>query len=83
MLFVYKSVIFYNVLLIIISDIILYIPSLTYFHQYGMTALMLAAMKGHIEVTKVLIDAGASIEAKCNVSKTISIFSYECVCVCG
>ena len=48
-----------------------------------MTALMWAAGGGHIEVTKVLIDAGASIEAKCNVSNTISIFSYVCVCVCG
>ena len=47
-----------------------------------MTALMWAAREGHCEVTKVLIDAGASIEAKCNVSKTISIFSYVCVCVC-
>ena len=48
-----------------------------------MTALMCAAYGGHFEVTKVLIDAGASIEAKCNVSKTISVFTYVCVCVCG
>ena len=47
-----------------------------------MTALMWAANGGHFEVTKVLIDAGASIEGKDNVSKTISIFSYVCVCVC-
>ena len=47
-----------------------------------MTALMRAAYNGHFEVTKVLIDAGASIEAKDNVSKTISMFSYLCVCVC-
>ena len=82
MLFVYMSVIFYNVLLMIISDIILYFPSLTYFHQDGRTPLMHAACRGHYEVTKVLIEAGASIEAKSNVSKTISIFSYVCVCVC-
>ena len=44
---------------------------------------MHAAREGHFEVTKVLIDAGASIEAKDIVSKTISIFSYMCVCVCG
>ena len=81
MLFVYKSVIFYNVLLIIITDIVLYFPSLTYFHQDGWTPLMHAAGGGHSEVTKILVDAGASIEAKCNVSKTISIFSYVCVCV--
>ena len=43
---------------------------------------MYAAGEGHFEVTKVLIDAGASIEAKCNVSKTISIFTYVCMCVC-
>ena len=45
---------------------------------------MWAANGGHFEVTKVLIDAGASMEAKSNVSKTISIFSYVCVymCVC-
>ena len=48
-----------------------------------MTALMWAANGGHFEVTKVLIDAGASMEAKSNVSKTISIFAYICVCVCG
>ena len=60
----------------------MYFPSLTYFHQYGMTALIWAACGGHFEVTKVLIDAGASIEAKDSVSKTISIFTCVCVCVC-
>ena len=44
---------------------------------------MEAASRGHCEVTKFLLVAGASIEAKSNVSKTISIFSYVCVCVCG
>ena len=44
---------------------------------------MYAAHGGKAEVTKFLIDAGASIEAKCNVSKIISIFAYMCVCVCG
>ena len=45
---------------------------------------MEAAEGGHFEVTKVLLDAGASIEAKNNVSKMISIFTYiyMCVCVC-
>ena len=47
-----------------------------------MTALMWAAYNGKAEVTKFLVDAGASIEAKNNVSKTISIFTYVCVCVC-
>ena len=59
----------------------MYFPSLTYFHQWGKTALMWAASGGHCEVTKVLIEAGASIEAKTTVSKTISIFAYVCVCV--
>ena len=44
---------------------------------------MYAARAGHFEVTKLLLNAGASIEAKSNVSKTISILSYVCVCVCG
>ena len=47
-----------------------------------MPALIYAAYMGHFEVTKVLIDAGASIEAKDRVSKILSIFSYICVCVC-
>ena len=42
---------------------------------------MYAAGEGHFEVTKVLIDAGASIEAKNTVSNTISIFTCVCVCV--
>ena len=46
-----------------------------------MTALICAARRGHCEVTKVLLVAGASIEAKNNVSKTIFIFAYMCVCV--
>ena len=46
-----------------------------------MTALMFAACYGQSEMTKVLIDADASIEAKNNVSKTIFIFSYIYVCV--
>ena len=45
-----------------------------------MTALMKAAEKGHSDIIKVLLDAGAAIEAKANVSKRISI--YTCVCVC-
>ena len=42
---------------------------------------MYAAGEGHSEVTKVLVDAGASIEAKDTVSKTISMLTYMCVCV--
>ena len=46
---------------------------------------MHAAERGHFEVTKVLVEAGALIEAKNSVSKTIFILSYiyVCVCVCG
>ena len=46
-----------------------------------MTPLMEAAYRGHSEVIKVLVEAGASIEAKGNVSNTILIFSYTSVCV--
>ena len=42
---------------------------------------MHAAREGHFEAIKVLIDAGASIEAKGYVSKTIIIFAYIYVCV--
>ena len=47
-----------------------------------MTALMLAAANGHSDIIKVLLDAGAAIEAKDNVSKRISICTCVCVCVC-
>ena len=46
-----------------------------------MTPLMWAALNGHSDVVKVLIDAGADIEAKDNVSKRISICTFVCVCV--
>ena len=36
--------------------------------QYGYTALMLAAWKGHTETAQALIALGADIEAKNNVS---------------
>ena len=48
----------------------------------GNTALIGAAKSGKTEVIRILIDAGASIEAKDNVSKRISIFTYICMCVC-
>ena len=43
---------------------------------------MLAAHDGNADVIKVLLEAGASIEAKDNVSKRISICTCVCVCVC-
>ena len=43
---------------------------------------MQAAHRGRFEVTKFLVEAGASIEAKDNVSEMISIFTYISVCVC-
>ena len=45
-----------------------------------MTALMWAAGYGKTDVIKLLLEAGASIEAKNKVSKRISICT--CVCVC-
>ena len=64
------------------SYLILYFPSLPYFHQWGMTPLIYAAQYGHFEVTKLLLEAGADVGAKSNVSKTIFILSYIYVCVC-
>ena len=42
---------------------------------------MKAAEKGHADIIKVLLDAGAAIEAKDNVSKRTSICTCVCVCV--
>ena len=39
-----------------------------YSHKSGATALMHAAFNGHTEVVKLLLEAGASVEAKGNVS---------------
>ena len=47
-----------------------------------MTSLMWAAYNGHADIVKVLLEAGASIEAKTIVSKRISICTCLCVCVC-
>ena len=41
---------------------------------------MWAAREGTADIVRVLLEAGASIEAKDTVSKRISI--YTCVCVC-
>ena len=46
-----------------------------------MTALMFAAGNGCTDTVKLLLEAGASIEAKDNVSKKISISTCVCVCV--
>ena len=55
---------------------------LQYFHQRNMTALMLAAVNGHSDIVNLLLEAGASIEAKSTVSKRISICTCVYVCVC-
>ena len=47
-----------------------------------MTALIWAAGNGRTDVIKVLLEAGASIEAKDTVSKRIFICTCVCVCVC-
>ena len=41
---------------------------------------MWAAREGHSDIIKLLLEAGAAIEAKDTVSKRISICT--CVCVC-
>ena len=43
---------------------------------------MWAAWYGHADVIKVLLEAGADIEAKGHVSKRISIRTCVCVRVC-
>ena len=43
---------------------------------------MWAASEGKADNVRVLLEAGASIEAKDNVSKRISICTCVCVCVC-
>ena len=47
-----------------------------------MTALMWAASNGKADIIRLLLEAGASTEAKGCVSKRISICSCVCVCVC-
>ena len=43
---------------------------------------MRAAYNGHSDIIKLLLEAGASTEAKDNVSKRIPICTCVCVCVC-
>ena len=43
---------------------------------------MCAAENGNADTVAVLLEAGASIEAKGPVSKRISICTCVCVCVC-
>ena len=43
---------------------------------------MLAAQFGTAETVKLLLEAGALIEAKNTVSERISIWTCACVCVC-
>ena len=47
-----------------------------------MTALIWAAYHGRADTIKLLLEAGADIEAKTTVSKRISICTCVCVCVC-
>ena len=43
---------------------------------------MKAAQRGHTDVIKLLLEAGAAIEAKSIVSKRISISTCVCVYLC-
>ena len=58
------------------------IPSLQYLHQGNSAALVRAASSGNADVVKLLLEAGASTEAKGTVSKRTSICTCVCVCVC-
>ena len=51
-------------------------------HQSGSTALHQAATNGHIEVTRLLLDRGADVNSKNEVSDIIfEIVMIICVCV--
>ena len=64
------------------SYLIKYFPSLQYFHQDNKTALAYAAHNGNADTVKLLLEAGASTEAKDIVSERISICTCVCVCEC-
>ena len=55
-----------------------------YIYQYLRTPLHKAALKGHTDVMKVLLAAGANIEAKDGVSDRLRMCAcaslYACVC---
>ena len=42
----------------------------------------MAAQFGTADIVKLLLEAGALIEAKTTVSRRLSICTYVCVCVC-
>ena len=64
------------------SSIILLSPCLSLSLPVSLSPLMKAARNGHSDIIKVLLDAGAAIEAKDKVSKRISICICVCLCVC-
>lgn len=41
--------------------------------QIGFTALMYATQRGHLEMATLLVDSGADIEAKNNVSESMIV----------
>ena len=47
-----------------------------------MTALILAASNGNADTVRLLLEAGASTEARDNVSERIFICTCVCVCEC-
>ena len=47
-----------------------------------MTALILAASNGNADTVRLLLEAGASTEAKDIVSERIFICTFVCVCEC-
>ena len=46
-------------------------------NKIGDTALILASEKGHVEVVKALLDAGAKVDEKNNDGKTAIDFTYH------
>ena len=45
--------------------------------QIGQTPLHKAAYHGHKDVTKILVDSGAAVDAKSNVNFTSDVYSYQ------
>ena len=55
--------------------------------QNGMTALILASIRGHKDVVETLLEAGAKPDIQDKVTVCVHVFVFllmcVCVCVCG
>jgi ankyrin repeat protein len=46
--------------------------------QYGRTALLIAAKNRHLEVVRLLLEKGADIKAKDDVSYALYLYIFQC-----